>query len=117
MNPPAQTTGAGQLQYETLASPSPTVQIGYTYDALGRTLGRAITVQGALTGQNNASSVVYDALGRVYSATNPLAKARTRALPRSPPNAAKRFRRHYASSSSCPSQRQTLDEAVQSMAM
>ena len=58
------TPGAGRLA--SIDGPLANDTITYTYDELGRTLGRAIN------GNANASSVVYDALGRVTSAVNPL---------------------------------------------
>ncbi|HTB80609.1 MAG TPA: RHS repeat-associated core domain-containing protein [Opitutaceae bacterium] len=58
------TTGANQL--ESIDGPLANDTITYTYDELGRTLSTSIN------GSANASSVIYDALGRVTSATNPL---------------------------------------------
>jgi RHS repeat-associated protein len=57
-------TGANQL--ESVTGPLANSAIGYTYDELGRVLGTSIN------GSSNSSSVVYDALGRVQSAANPL---------------------------------------------
>lgn len=59
---PSPTLGAGRLQ--KIDGPLPNDDIVYTYDSLGRVLRR--TINGI------ASSVVYDALGRVTSATNVL---------------------------------------------
>ncbi|MEP6670726.1 MAG: RHS repeat-associated core domain-containing protein [Chthoniobacter sp.] len=60
----AGTLGAGQLQ--TVAGPLGNSTITYTYDELGRANGRSIN------GATNASSVSYDALGRVAGYGNPL---------------------------------------------
>jgi RHS repeat-associated protein len=56
--------GAGRLQ--SVAGPLPNSTIAYTYDQLGRVVGRAIN------GAGNQMSMVYDALGRVTSEANPL---------------------------------------------
>jgi RHS repeat-associated protein len=58
------TTGAGRIGswVDTLTNST----ISYTYDELGRMLGSSINETA------NASSVVYDTLGRIQSATNPL---------------------------------------------
>ncbi len=59
-----QSLGAGKL--ESVAGPLPNSTIAYTYDELGRVLGRTIN------GAANQTSLVYDALGRVTSETNGL---------------------------------------------
>jgi RHS repeat-associated protein len=61
---PAGQPGAGQVA--TVDGPLPNDTIAYSYDALGRVVGR--TIDGAA----NALSVQYDALGRVTSETNAL---------------------------------------------
>ncbi|HTB81290.1 MAG TPA: RHS repeat-associated core domain-containing protein [Opitutaceae bacterium] len=58
------TLGAGRIA--SIAGPLANSTITYAYDELGRETGRSIN------GPANASGVVYDALGRVQSATNPL---------------------------------------------
>jgi RHS repeat-associated protein len=58
------TLGAGRLA--SITGPLANATVSYTYDQLGRVLTNAIN------GAANTSSVVYDALGRVTSATNPL---------------------------------------------
>jgi RHS repeat-associated protein len=58
------TVGAGRLQ--SVAGPLANSTITYTYDQLGRVVGRSIN------GAANQMSMVYDALGRVTSETNPL---------------------------------------------
>ncbi len=61
---PAGSLGAGRLF--TATSPLANSTITYTYDQLGRATGTSIN------GSANASSVAYDVLGRVQTATNPL---------------------------------------------
>ena len=56
--------GAGKLQ--NVAGPLANSTISYTYDQLGRVVGRSIN------GAANQTSLVYDALGRVTSETNGL---------------------------------------------
>jgi RHS repeat-associated protein len=58
------TTGAARLA--SMTGPLANSAITYSYDELGRMLGTSIN------GSANTSSVVYDALSRVTSATNPL---------------------------------------------
>ena len=58
------TTGAARLA--SMTGPLANSAVTYSYDELGRVLGTSIN------GTANASSVVYDALSRVTSATNPL---------------------------------------------
>jgi RHS repeat-associated protein len=58
------TLGSGLLA--TISGPLSNSTIAYTYDQLGRVLSTSIN------GSANTSSVVYDALGRMTSATNPL---------------------------------------------
>ena len=58
------TTGAARLA--SMTGPLANSAVTYSYDELGRVLGTSIN------GSANASSVVYDALSRVTSATNPL---------------------------------------------
>ncbi len=62
--PTSPTLGAGRLA--TIDGPLAADTIGYTYDQLGRTLTSSINAAA------NASSVLYDSLGRITSATNPL---------------------------------------------
>ena len=56
--------GAGKLQ--SVAGPLANSAIAYTYDQLGRIVGRSIN------GAANQMSMIYDALGRVTSQTNGL---------------------------------------------
>jgi YD repeat-containing protein len=56
--------GAGRLA--AISGPLPNSTVAYTYDELGRVLTNTIN------GSANTSTNIYDALGRVTSATNPL---------------------------------------------
>jgi RHS repeat-associated protein len=58
------TTGAGRLY--SIAGPLASSTITYGYDELGRALNTSIN------GSANTASVVYDALGRIQNAMNPL---------------------------------------------
>ncbi len=65
-NPVAAPPALGSARLASVDGPLANDTITYSYDELGRALGRSIN------GAANASSMVYDALGRVQTVTNPL---------------------------------------------
>jgi RHS repeat-associated protein len=65
-NPVAVPPALGSARLASVDGPLANDTITYSYDELGRALSRSIN------GAANAASVVYDALGRMQTATNPL---------------------------------------------
>jgi RHS repeat-associated protein len=65
-NPINASTSLGAGRLAAISGPLPNSTVSYTYDELGRVLSHSIN------GSANSNSVIYDALGRIASVSNPL---------------------------------------------